>query len=547
MKRNIFSAMCMAAVVLLSASCSQNNETIVPATNERATFTGIAESIGGGTRAYNEYSYIVKWNENDQIYVTDNDGHDNTFTLASGKDTPVGTFSEDEMEGGTYAAFISGKTVEAFYPASLKTADGYVWPATQSNNQVAPMYAKQSITGTANEVVNFSSLGAMLQIVFNSTTPDITVTSVTLEHNKKPLSGKFTVNDDGEAVIDKDAKNVGITLDLGTGVEMGNSAKYFYLAIPAGTYSTPEKDEEMTITFTDAVHHKECVMTSTTFPTVKRNTVGRITLAEDFIGQKRTVKFNMKGRGDAIQDVTVAYGNTVTAPSTPKAANSVFWCWCTDEDCTTPYDFSKAVTADMTLYAKWTDGINGHAYVTLAGKKWATENVGACYVHAHAGPDNHANYWGFYYYIHNPYYHEDYALDAAQSWGSESNHKWTLPSESQWQALINSCYWEWTGSYKYLNSPYNGKPGYIVYQAKSDADKGQKNKSNSGYTPATDTHIFLPAAGWSPVSTTSVTEQGAFGYYWSTGEKKYLEFSSSYIYIFETGGLNAMAVRPISE
>lgn len=462
----------MAAVVLLSASCSQDNETIVPATNERATFTGIAESIGGGTRAYNEYSYIVKWNESDQIYVTDNDGHNNTFTLASGKDTPVGTFSEDAMEGSTYAGFTSGKTVEAFYPASLKTADGYVWPATQSNNQVAPMYAKQAILGTEDEVVNFSSLGAMLQIVFSTKTEDITVTSITLQSNKKPLSGKFTVTD-GQAIMAENSENPGVTLNLGeSGVPVGVAATHFYLAIPAGTYSTAAKDEVMTITFKDDVHHKECVLTSTTFPTVNRNTVGRITLAKDFTDQKFTVKFDMNDReGTAPADMKVVWGKTFSAP-TPTAALSIFLGWYKDSGCTTPYDFSEGVTADMTLYAKWTDGINGHAYVNLAGKKWATENVGACDVTAVAGPSTPGNGWGFYFYKQE----DDYASNAAESWGSETDanqktHSWTLPSNAQWQALIDECYWEWTDSYNYPTSPYNGKPGYIVYQAKSDADK----------------------------------------------------------------------------
>ena len=538
--------MCMAAVVLLSASCSQNNETIVPATNERATFTGIAESIGGGTRAYNEYSYIVKWNESDQIYVTDNDGHNNTFTLASGKDTPVGTFSEDAMEGSTYAGFTSGKTVEAFYPASLKTADGYVWKATQSNNQVAPMYAKQSITGTANEVVSFSSLGAMLQIVFSTKTEDITVTSITLQSNKKPLSGKFTVTD-GQAIMEENSENPGVMLDLGkSGVPVGVAAKYFYIAIPAGTYSNEAKDEVMTITFKDDVHHKECVMTSTTFPEVNRNTVDRITLAKDFQLQKRTVKFDMKGHGESIQDAEVEWGKKATAPSTPKAANYAFWCWCTDAECTTPYDFSKGVTADMTLYAKWTDGINGHAYVELAGKKWATENVGGCdNLIATVRPDKPGNGWGFYFY------NQSNASGAAQSWGSEKDasqaiHSWTLPNDDQWNALIEECYWEWTGSYNYPTSPYSGMSGYIVYQAKSDDDKNQINKEGSGYTPVTVNHLFLPAAGFYQDGLVSLSNQGDLGYYWSAVNGTYLTFRNNGRRMNNNPSLG-MAVRPVSE
>ncbi|MBQ0085133.1 MAG: hypothetical protein KBS65_02705, partial [Prevotella sp.] len=274
MKRSIFSAMCLAVMVLLLASCGEDNERMTSVANDRVTFKGVAESISDGMRAYNKYSYDVLWNENDKIYVTDNNGKDNTFTLTSGKNTPIGTFSEDEPAKG-----ITGN-IEAFYPADLHKKDGdyYEWPAVQANNQVAPMYAKQKISGTGEETVNFSSLGAVLQIVFNSTTPDITVTSITIKDAAKPLSGKFTVDENGQAVIDKDEENVGITLDLGTGVQMGKSSKYFYITIPAGDY----KGDEMTLTFTDSKSGVQCVMKSTAFPNVARNTVGRITLSGSF-------------------------------------------------------------------------------------------------------------------------------------------------------------------------------------------------------------------------------------------------------------------------
>ncbi len=529
----------MAAVVLLSASCSQDNETIVSATNERATFTGIAESIGISTRAHNAYSYDVLWDGGERIYVKNGD-KSNTFTLSNGEGTTIGKFIEDNPAQG-----ISGN-IEAFYPASLKTADGYVWPATQGNNQVAPMYAKQSISGTENEVVSFSSLGAMLQIVFSTKTEGITVTSITLQSNKKPLSGKFTVDENGQAIMTENSENPGVTLDLSkSSVPVGVAAKYFYLAIPAGTYSTPEKDEVMTITFKDDVHDKECVMT-TTFPEVERNTVGRITLAKDFTDQGYTVKFNMKGHGEAIQDTKVAWNQKVTAPSTPKAANYAFWCWCTDAECTTPYDFSKVVTADITLYAKWTDGINGHAYVKLAGKKWATENVGYCErVIAYGKPGTTGNNWGFYFY------NQTHASSAAQSWGSETDashvtHSWTLPSEAQWKALIDECYWEWTDSYNYPTSPYNGMSGHIVYEA-SDGDKGLLNKENSGYAPATDTHIFLPAAGmWVDYPGRKVNGQGGEGYYWSADNVRYLLFYSGHRDVLNNlEQYDSRAVRPV--
>ena len=47
-------------------------------------------------------------------------------------------------------------------------------------------------------------------------------------------------------------------------------------------------------------------------------------------------------------------GNKLVKPSDPTREGYAFAGWYTDEACTKAYDFSAAVTADMTLYAKWT-------------------------------------------------------------------------------------------------------------------------------------------------------------------------------------------------
>ncbi|MCI7745668.1 MAG: InlB B-repeat-containing protein, partial [Collinsella sp.] len=64
-------------------------------------------------------------------------------------------------------------------------------------------------------------------------------------------------------------------------------------------------------------------------------------------------KFDARG-GSATGDQTPASGSTVTKPADPTREGYTFGGWYTDEACTKAYDFSAAVTADMTLYAKWT-------------------------------------------------------------------------------------------------------------------------------------------------------------------------------------------------
>lgn len=69
--------------------------------------------------------------------------------------------------------------------------------------------------------------------------------------------------------------------------------------------------------------------------------------------QAHRVKFDAQG-GSSVNGQTPASGSTVTKPTDPTREGYAFAGWYTDEACTKAYDFSAAVTADMTLYAKWT-------------------------------------------------------------------------------------------------------------------------------------------------------------------------------------------------
>lgn len=68
--------------------------------------------------------------------------------------------------------------------------------------------------------------------------------------------------------------------------------------------------------------------------------------------QAHRVKFDTQG-GSSVNGQTPASGSTVTKPTDPTREGYTFVGWYTDEACTKAYDFSVAVTADITLYAKW--------------------------------------------------------------------------------------------------------------------------------------------------------------------------------------------------
>ena len=67
-----------------------------------------------------------------------------------------------------------------------------------------------------------------------------------------------------------------------------------------------------------------------------------------------TVAFDANGHGKAPGSQTVEHGGKAKRPANPTADGWTFGGWYTDKACKEAYDFSKPVTEDITLYAKWT-------------------------------------------------------------------------------------------------------------------------------------------------------------------------------------------------
>ena len=81
-------------------------------------------------------------------------------------------------------------------------------------------------------------------------------------------------------------------------------------------------------------------------------TIGKITY---------TVTFNANGHGTAPSAKSgIAAGGKVTVPANPTENGWTFGGWYKEQNCTTKWDFNTdTVTADITLYAKWTENSTG--------------------------------------------------------------------------------------------------------------------------------------------------------------------------------------------
>jgi len=78
-----------------------------------------------------------------------------------------------------------------------------------------------------------------------------------------------------------------------------------------------------------------------------------MTLYAQWTINKYTVTFDTNG-GTAVAAATVNYGQKVSQPANPTRTGYTFNGWYTAKDGGSKYDFTKPVTTDMTMYARWT-------------------------------------------------------------------------------------------------------------------------------------------------------------------------------------------------
>ena len=148
-------------------------------------------------------------------------------------------------------------------------------------------------------------------------------------------------------------------------VSVQNGETYVYFTSnnnPGGIYRYRIGDDEAELLYTPAAGDQQYCMASISVGSDGSlyyvNDSGKL-FAVKGNGQRvkrYTVTFDANGKDAAMPDSQrVKEGKAVTEPSTkPQCKGYTFAGWYTDEACTKAYDFSAAVTADMTLYAKWT-------------------------------------------------------------------------------------------------------------------------------------------------------------------------------------------------
>ena len=81
-------------------------------------------------------------------------------------------------------------------------------------------------------------------------------------------------------------------------------------------------------------------------------------VAEAAAQQIFTVSFEVNG-GTQVAEQQVSAGRTLSRPDAPARDGFMFDGWYADPALETPFDFDTPVASDMTLYAKWTEVLDG--------------------------------------------------------------------------------------------------------------------------------------------------------------------------------------------
>lgn len=148
-------------------------------------------------------------------------------------------------------------------------------------------------------------------------------------------------------------------------VSVQNGETYVYFTSnnnPGGIYRYRIGDDEAELLYTPAAGDQQYCMASISVGSDGSlyyvNDSGKL-FAVKGNGQRvkrYTVTFDANGKDAAMPDSQrVKEGKVATEPLTkPQCKGYTFAGWYTDEACTQAYDFSTPVTADLTLYAKWT-------------------------------------------------------------------------------------------------------------------------------------------------------------------------------------------------
>ena len=232
--------------------------------------------------------------------------------------------------------------------------------------------------------------GDTLRIASSCAFANTSTSTPAVANGKAYIGGSDASNNGQFTVIDLASMKVEKTLDMGKRAEVKaspiasvqGSDVYVYFTcnkIPGAVYcfnqSTGEVAEIYTPSGSNANYCTASVIADVQGNLYYTNDSGTLFALKAAPGY--TVAFDTRG-GSTVPSAMTAQNKTMVAPANPERSGYTFAGWYKDAACTQAWDFAKdVVTADMTLYAKWTKNAVNPGGNGGSGSNGGSGNAGA--------------------------------------------------------------------------------------------------------------------------------------------------------------------------
>ncbi len=167
-----------------------------------------------------------------------------------------------------------------------------------------------------------------------------------------------------------------VTVNSGT-ADVPTAAAGATVTITAGTAPAGKEFDKWEVV-SGTIALAEATSSTTTF-TMTAEDVEVTATYRDIPITTHTVTFNANGHGTAPTAQTIDDGNAATEPTAPTASGWTFGGWYTEAACANKFDFSTAITGDITLYAKWTEETPSTVYYTVVSGGNSTFTKGSAF------------------------------------------------------------------------------------------------------------------------------------------------------------------------
>ena len=200
----------------------------------------------------------------------------------------------------------------------------------------------------------------------------------------------------------------------------------------------------------------------TTVYDFKKSVKDNITLYAQWNANQYTVSFYTNG-GSSAAAQTISHGGTVSQPADPVRDGYYFIGWYSDITLNTPYNFAAPVTAAITLYAGWSDGVPTALTVTFesnGGGPVATQTINSGFTVSRPANPTRSGYYFIDWYgditLNTPY---DFTAPVTRSitlyakWSIVSPTTFTVTFESNGGSAVAAQTVNYGSTVSYLDSP----------------------------------------------------------------------------------------------